>query len=547
MCATMFLDRLHAPYQYLKILSLYTTYRPQCKRSPAILADDIPSIIRAASAPPMRRVHGLPFIAPGILSPTPLALRDFPTSLSAVYLSEDELSMPYGLTKRETSRAVKHSIAAFIAWSTSDIQLDRDARYAGAVQSTTTEKHGVVIKSFLGYIVHIRGDTTPETVTLRAYCNPGAFIGFISFLKARSVGRGHILKHLSVARKVNAFLMTGWFMVTVIAMSVIVLIPCRSLLFLLYVLNTAACRAGNAVSNEDTTTGENMETWLERLERQLSSSLPRPAKGDLPSLRGLYKWVDELALGADEIYDQNLAELGCMTWNAAFQNQSALIVGLTVGRWVPPIRISILRSLLHPDSVGVGLGQGRNWRRCHDKDCRDPQRCVGNHFEVTEQIIGATEKQRITFVAPHHKNERRGFEGISFKLPEGPLTQMMLRHFSDGHRLLTQAAGTDVPNLFVSRPGGPFSAVTFCHFWKTLLRTAPDIDYFCPSLARTSFVDEYTNTSGLPVDMWDGAATVMGNTVKMWQKAYNPLKRGRDAQAAVDMHGDFTARLLSFE
>jgi hypothetical protein len=303
--------------------------------------------------------------------------------------------------------------------------------------------------------------------------------------------------------------------------------------------------SGTAVGDDAVAAGANMDKWLERLERQLSATLVREPKSNLPSLRACYKWVDELILGADTLYEQDLVRIGTMSWAGAFQNQSALVAAFTVGRFVPPVRIAILRSLLHPDAVGVGSGQGRNWRRCNDKDCRDPTRCSGNHFELAALPSG---ERGINFVAPHHKNDRRGFEQIKFRIPcAGPLNRLLLRHFDSGHALLTQATGQDVPNLFVTRRGGAFTAVTFTHQWKTLMRSSSEIEYFCPSLARTAFVSEYTNTSGLPADMWDGAATVMGNTVKMWNKEYNPQKRLREAQAAVDVHETFATRIMMAE
>ncbi len=65
------------------------------------------------------------------------------------------------------------------------------------------------MKAFIGYSVNILHKYTAETVGLSVYTEPDVIAGFVSFLIARCVGRGHILKHLSVARKVNSFLMTG--------------------------------------------------------------------------------------------------------------------------------------------------------------------------------------------------------------------------------------------------------------------------------------------------------------------------------------------------
>lgn len=169
-----------------------------------------------ASTPVSNRAPGLPLVPPGTTprrtpfapSPTPLALRDYPTALEKVYLTDEQKSEPYGLGGA-ASRRVLEEVAGFVRWSESDIQLDRDARYAAAAQTTTTEKHADVIKAYLGYTVHISGDYTKDTVALAAYRAPHTFLAFISYLMGRGVGRGHILKHMSVARKVNSYLQTG--------------------------------------------------------------------------------------------------------------------------------------------------------------------------------------------------------------------------------------------------------------------------------------------------------------------------------------------------
>ena len=70
------------------------------------------------------------------------------------------------------------------------------------------------------------------------------------------------------------------------------------------------------------------------------------------------------------------------------------------------------------------------------------------------------------------------------------------------------------------------------------------MDYFPPSLARTSFVSKYMEATGMTPNMWDGAATVMGNTVRTWSANYNPRKRARESQDAVNLHQVFVDGVL---
>jgi len=303
---------------------------------------------------------------------------------------------------------------------------------------------------------------------------------------------------------------------------------------------------GTATTEADSNYGLAVETWLGRLERQLSASLPKVKKSRIPPLPDLYAWVDGLVLGAELITRADISVMNSVTHKAAIQNQAAILAALTTGRYLPPIRLSVARTLVHPSFLfneESGIGEPN----CQDRDCRASS-CLGNHLEVFGvtpsdfETGGKKDLRRIKFFAPHHKTDRKGFAAIEFEIPSGPLTRMLLVHLDFGHTVITQSHGDGVMTLFNSRVGNSFSAQTYTHYWATIMKSA-SIPYFPPSLARTSFVDEYTQTYGEEPAMWEGAATIMGNTVKTWMEAYNPRKRGRDAQAAVDNHQHFTASL----
>ena len=78
-----------------------------------------------------------------------------------------------------------------------------------------------------------------------------------------------------------------------------------------------------------------------------------------------------------------------------------------------------------------------------------------------------------------------------------------------------------------------------------MARTAPaSLSYFRPTLARTIFVEDYTSNAGVAPEHWDGAAAVMGNSVRQWDATYNPSKRSRQAQGAVAQHGACMSRFM---
>ncbi len=93
-------------------------------------------------------------------------------------------------------------------------------------------------------------------------------------------------------------------------------------------------------------------------------------------------------------------------------------------------------------------------------------------------------------------------------------------------------------HAFVTREGKSMTPANFCHWWRNSMESS-GIPYCRATLARSSFVSQYTSTVGVSPDMWSGAATCMNNTVAQWDAEYNYNKRPREAQAAIDGHAAF--------
>lgn len=58
-----------------------------------------------------------------------------------------------------------------------------------------------------------------------------------------------------------------------------------------------------------------------------------------------------------------------------------------------------------------------------------------------------------------------------------------------------------------------------------------NVTYFPPIAARSIFVMYFTDIA--PEDMWEGAATVMGNSVRAWNRVYWRDKRQRKVEKVV--------------
>ena len=230
--------------------------------------------------------------------------------------------------------------------------------------------------------------------------------------------------------------------------------------------------------------------------------------------------------------------------------QRAIVVGMVNGTWMPPLRIDVLKTM---DEPAYAAANG-----CGDVDCRQPG-CLGNRIElVTQRQLtvhlsdpGPAESMAtwhfdydettLRFHIVHGKNDRRmsrqDFQ-LRFDLPPSDLSKLLLAHISAGRRLLTLEQPYPSNRLFVNDQGKPFTDVTFVHYWGKCMLTARafDIQYYPPSRARTIFVEEWTAVHQEEPDMWDGAAAVMGNSVEQWRQTYNPSRKRRLAQLAVDTH-----------
>lgn len=294
---------------------------------------------------------------------------------------------------------------------------------------------------------------------------------------------------------------------------------------------------------------------------------------------------------------------------------------------MPPVRLSFIRTILHPDFSTLLPGG----RRCPDPDCLTPNTCLGNSLVLIDDgaednaaptmgrgsmgasgmsgmgsgmggsgmggsggmVVGGSGgsssggrgnimmgmdgmgsggsggrddggggsgsgggggggvfeqfgygRTSILSRVVHSKNDRRpSHEPMQYRLPSrGPLPQLLLTHIKAGHKLLTQRQNpTGMPRLFVSRQGQEFNSSTLTQWWATLMRDNPraesaGVKYFAPNQGRTIFVEEYVTVRGVLPEMMDGAAAVMGTSVGQWRASYNPSRRGRAAQLAIDGH-----------
>lgn len=303
-----------------------------------------------------------------------------------------------------------------------------------------------------------------------------------------------------------------------------------------------------------------IDKWLQRLEHQLNTAIAPAPLPSRPESELVMAWGQQLGEEALHAVDTAMDTFGHLTYTVAYKLQDAILVSLVTGCHIPPCRLNLIHSWLHPAMVET-LG-------CQDKDCRvvDSCRCFGNRLELVTMpninVEGGVEGGRgtwwfeydntcITSHVVHGKNEFRG-QGVAldYKLPRGTLTKLLLAHIGEGHKVLTQATGGEV-RLFVTSTGIPFAKPSlFTQHWEKLMRRCPiaaakSIPYFPPVAGRRIFVEGYTSSNGVEPDLWDGAAHVMGTSVRRWGETYNPSRKRRQAQLAVDNHSNYMASMMN--
>jgi hypothetical protein len=235
-----------------------------------------------------------------------------------------------------------------------------------------------------------------------------------------------------------------------------------------------------------------MSTWLLALSGQIGRAIPPSLARVVPLLASLFQFVDGISEGAKLVMGGRNTPL---TVDDAFQVQHAIVSRLVTGRDMPPCRLSIVKTLLHPSMVSEGM-------RCPDPDC-NLRECKGNRVEVLggEGISSSSSSinimdnpnLKIRILAPHHKTEFVGQTQrlLDVTLPPGKLTNFFLFWIYHGWHLISDRGTSSC--LFLTFNGASFRDSTFCHYWRKLMASAPpSLPYFPPNLARTSFVESFT-------------------------------------------------------
>lgn len=206
---------------------------------------------------------------------------------------------------------------------------------------------------------------------------------------------------------------------------------------------------------------------------------------------------------------------------------------MSCGADLPPLRLSVIKTLALPSLVEE--------HGCTDRDCLFP-RCKGNHIQVDGMDeVGTGDCMSVTLHIVHHKNDRKGQLGepVILRIPDGALLDLLRTHIKWGRECFDLGRLDVAPTLFVSNYGNSFNDATFAHYWTWVMGSCTMFGFsrFPPSFARTVFVTEYR--SRMTASECEAAAAVMGNSVRTWDRHYNPCRKRKLIEIALASHPMF--------
>lgn len=271
----------------------------------------------------------------GLMYPTGRIM--FPSTLPVVDLTSEQLHEKYGIPRNAVPVALRRELGQFEDWQSAPVNLERSARYMRAVQTTTSEKHETTLLGYLGFCIRYF-TVDPQRVSLTEYAHPKRIAQFVAYLQARGVSKTQVIKHASIARKVNDYLQSG--------------APSDSPI------------RQHAVD---------MDAWLAKLEGQISASMVSVQSKVVPDAQLMWRWNFMLVDKALALVESDMGLLGHITATTAWAVERALVAALVTGCYVPPCRLHLIKTMQHPRHNGR--------TSCPDPDCIIPG-CSGNQLQV---------------------------------------------------------------------------------------------------------------------------------------------------------------------
>lgn len=250
------------------------------------------------------------------------------------------------------------------------------------------------------------------------------------------------------------------------------------------------------------------------------------------------KWMSaadmvRLNMAAKQQAEQAYVDQGASL--AACRQLHDAALGCTLFGYLPPVRLSCIRSMTHPSYTGP----------CLNPDCQ-LKGCRGNRL-----IVEREHPLQLAIDLPHHKNQlAHGYKPIHFTVPAG-LAELLYLFTGQPHQVLTQAAAhvlleAPCPFVFMTKTGQGFKDSQLCTYWGAWLAAHGGFP-MPPSKLRHVFVAERRSDDRAAGPSDAAAARVMGHSVAQWDKSYDVQLHNRQSQTAVNAMPAWRQHMLQHE
>ena len=262
---------------------------------------------------------------------------------------------------------------------------------------------------------------------------------------------------------------------------------------------------------------------------QVSRCLPRnmassSEAGSWMTAADLVRLILAAKENAEQLYNsQGATAAACRTLHDA-------VLACMLFGYLPPVRLSCIRTMTHPKYHGP----------CLHPDCNN-EACRGNRL-----IVRSRSPLQLCMDLPHHKNVSSwGYKAINITVPSG-LAELLYKYIGLPHQVLTQHLPEACPFVFVNRGGQGFEDSQLCTYWSAWL-TAQGGSAMPPSKLRQVFVGERRSNARVAGPTDAGAARVMGHSPDQWTKWYDVHFHNRETQNAVDAMSAWRQELMQHD
>lgn len=412
-------------------------------------------------------------------------LRRLPTKLPPPVWSPALLdAAQFGLFSRAHNPAaiplaLPNTMGRLKKWLMEPIQLDRKGR---PIEEGTWKTLFDSISLFLGFLVAAKLVPIAQ-VSLLAVLDPNLLAHYMAFMAARGRKGSYINSALDACKRVLKWLEA-----------------------------THPFLAGDLQAQQYV---RMLTSWMSNMGKQLGAAAAAAvdkelaAKKPLPSLAQLILFQHGVLTRAMRLGAANPRLL-----------HDALALSLSFG-FTPPPRSTVIRTLLHPDFVGL-VG-------CGDPDCKVPG-CSGNRLEWTSPA-----KTALRLVMVHHKVDKF-HKPVSMLLSPAVNAVAVLYIKSGAYSYISAGRkATAKGRLFITeRSVDVYNKSAWLQWWYSLLRAekAP-FALFPLCRLRHIYATESQGWGSASTDMLAGAARLMLHKPTNWQTTYDLQQEERCTSAAI--------------